>query len=116
MRGMLMTIISVTLTIHKDTTAPTITVNEPTDNHCNETFYIDVDFSDAYSLNYSYYRVDSDANGEIDDLAGWTIIFNSSDASSNNTDFLLDASIWDGPGSGISHHLFPLLGRLAEPQ
>jgi hypothetical protein len=107
---------SVTLTIHKDTTAPTITVNEPTDNHYNETFYIDVDFSDAYSLNYSYYRVDSDANGEIDDLAGWTIIFNSSDASSNSTDFLLDEIHLGWIGSGISYHLFPLLGRLAKSQ
>jgi hypothetical protein len=99
---------SVTLEIHKDTTAPTITINQPTDNHYSEPFYIDVDFFDVYSLLNGYYKVDSYSSELPYDSAGWTAIFINSEDSTYTDDFLLSQTIWDFLDPGVHNIYFKL--------
>jgi len=89
---------------YKDTGAPSITINTPNGEYYAAAPLMDVDFSDALSLDDAYYKVDSYTPTGLD-TTGWIAIFTSHAGTSYSTDFSMDSSVWDGLGEG-AHNVY----------
>ncbi|NVM31326.1 MAG: hypothetical protein HWN65_20980 [Candidatus Helarchaeota archaeon] len=91
-------------TIGGDWTAPTITVNTPSESYYNSPPIMDVDLTDAVSLDAGYYKVDS-YTPTGSDTTGWTAIFTDHPSNSYTSNFTIASSAWNALSEG-SHTVY----------
>ncbi len=92
---------STNFTIKIDSTIPLINVQDSNGTYINSRPTMNVDFSDAYSLDSAYYRIDSfSPNGT--NTTGWYPIFVNLDfVSSFGNDFIMSLMLWLNLSEGI---------------
>ncbi len=91
---------SVSWSFYKDTIVPSIIINSENGEYYNETFLIDIDFSDVFTLDSAYYKIDTYYPMGTSDV-GWTSIFINHSGAVNTTDFMMKESVWNDLADGL---------------
>ncbi len=83
-----------------DTTSPSISFNITNGNYYNSPPTVQVNFTDSFSLDDAYYKIDSYTPSGFN-TTGWTAIFTDNPGNKVTTNFKVSSSIWNSLTEGL---------------